>query len=146
MQIHLKSICASTACLLLLPAFGSAQELSVEQILDRLYGIQNVQRVPDSSDQVWINDGGAARARAKFTANPNGRFGSPPDRAPPGSRCSRSRGAASASMSQEVANCRIPPSSASSSGYFRISPSVVARGAVGQPITVTVWTTRSLIE
>ena len=47
----------------------------IEEILAALYGAENVERVPARLDQVWLNEDGSATAKAKFTANPNGKFG-----------------------------------------------------------------------
>jgi hypothetical protein len=48
------------------PAF--AQEPTLEQILDQLYGLENLRRLNDEDDQWWINRDGKATARAKFAA------------------------------------------------------------------------------
>lgn len=68
-------VLATTTTLLAIPAGAGARELSIRETLDQLYGAGNYERVPDDRDQVWLNDGGTARARAKFTANPDGNFG-----------------------------------------------------------------------
>ena len=63
------------AALMAAPGLATAQELTIEQILAQLYGTQNVERVPNSLDQVWLNNGGTARAVAKYTAFSGGTLG-----------------------------------------------------------------------
>jgi hypothetical protein len=52
----------------LLYSTAFAQEPTLEDILDQLYGLENLSRINDEDDQWWINRDGNATARAKFAA------------------------------------------------------------------------------
>jgi hypothetical protein len=58
--------------------YASPNEPNLDQVLERLYGMGNLERIDDSLDQLWTNTAGTAWAKARY-ASQTPTFGFLPD-------------------------------------------------------------------